>query len=186
MSIKVGLCVLPFLFACGGGSKPVEKPVVADKITEPAPPPPEPEKPPEPEPPKMLYAKAVLTPVKGAKIAGGVVSFSQQEGAEGAKVSTEIEGLKPGSYHVVIHEAAECGPNATKAGPAWPGQAAAPLTFKVTAEEPNLDASDIKLSLEGAAPVMGHVAVLHDDKKGKPGKAMACGPIEAVGNTPAE
>jgi hypothetical protein len=29
------------------------------------------------------------------------------------------------------------------------------------------------------------VVVLHDDRKGKPGKALACGILEAVGNTAA-
>lgn len=181
--------VVPLLVACGGASKPAKAPepmeAVVAEPTEPAAAA-EPAPAPEPEKPKTLFAKAVLAPVKGAKLTGGVVTFSQQQGGD-AKVTSEIEGLKAGTYHLVIHDNDTCGPNATQAGPAWAGAAAAPLMFKVGGEElGNLDESEVKLMLDGAAPIMGHVAILHDDKNGKPGKAMACGPIEAVGNTPSE
>ena len=33
------------------------------------------------------------------------------------------------------------------------------------------------LKVDGADTVAGKTLVLHDDKKGKPGKAVACGPI---------
>jgi hypothetical protein len=186
MRISVVSSVLWLLVACGGGTKPAKTPEPVEAVAAAPAAPPEPAAPPAPEKPKMLFAKAVLAPVKGARITGGVVTFSQQAGGD-AKVTSEIEGLKAGTYHLVIHDNDTCGPNATQAGPAWAGAAAAPLRFKVGGEElGNLDESEVKLMLDGAAPIMGHVAVLHDDKQGRPGKAMACGPIEAVGSTPTE
>jgi Cu/Zn superoxide dismutase len=166
--------------ACGGGGgkKQVEEapPPVVEKKEEP---PPAPE--PEPEPPKTLSAKAALTPVKGAKMAPGTVTFTQTEGQD-ATVTSEFSGLKKGTYHLVIHEGTECGPNATKAGPAWKGGESVKLSFQVGGDAPgNLDESGVKLMLGGAAPIVGQTLVLHDDKKGAPGKAMACGTIDAVG-----
>ena len=163
------------LIACGGGGTKEPTPPVA--------PPPapvvkaEPEPPPPPPPPKKFFAKAALTAVKGAKMAGATVSFAQTEG-EPTKVTTEIEGLKAGKYHVVIHEAAECGPNATKAGAAWPGGASVPLGFTVVKGAlGELDASGA-LPIDGDASIVGHTLVLHEDKKGAPGKAVACGKID--------
>jgi hypothetical protein len=168
------------LCACGGGKKQVEEP----------PPPPvekKPEEPPAPpEPaaaavPKSYSAKAAMTPVKGAKLEGGTVTFTQEEGSD-THVTSDFTGLKKGTYHVVVHDGTECGPNATKAGPAWKGGEAVKLMFKVGGGEPgNLDESGVKLMLGGAAPIIGQTLVLHDDKKGTPGKALACGTIDAVG-----
>src|SRR5262245_28429230 len=75
--------------ACGGSKKqaPAPPPPVAEKKEEPAEPPP-----PEPEKPKHLGAKAALTPVKGAKIDPGTVTF-EQDADSGAKVVSELSGL---------------------------------------------------------------------------------------------
>jgi len=167
-----------FIAACGGSKKPAAEspPPVADK-KEPAP-----EQPP-PEPPKPTHfsAKAALTPVKGAKIEAGTVTFEQDEGAD-TKVVSEFSGLKAGTYHLVIHEGSECGPNATKAGPAWKGATAAKMMFKAGKEQPgNISEEGIKLMVGGEAPIVGQTLVLHDDKKGAPGKALACGTIDKVG-----
>lgn len=172
------------LIACGGGGKketpvpvaPKPEPVVK---AEPEPPPP------PPPPPKKFSAKAALTAVKGAKMAGATVSFAQTAG-EPTKVTTEIEGLKPGKYHVVIHESAECGPNATKVGAVWPGGATAPLGFTVVKGAlGELDAS-VALAIDGDASIVGHTLVLHEDKKGAPGKAVACGTIDTAGDAAAD
>jgi hypothetical protein len=174
--------IIPFiacLAACGGGSKKqVEEPPppVVEKQVEP-----EPEPEPEPPPPRTFSAKAALTPVKGAKMAPGTVTFTQTEGSD-ASVSSELSGLKKGTYHLVIHEGTSCGPNATKVGPPWKGAEAVKLSFAVGGDAPgNIDESGVKLMLEGAAPIIGQTLVLHEDKKGAPGKALACGTIDAVG-----
>jgi hypothetical protein len=166
------------LIACGGGgSKEPAAPV--------APPPPpvvkaEPEPPPPPPPPKKFSAKAALTPVKGAKQTAATVSFAQTEG-EPTKVTTEIEGLKAGKYHFIIHESAECGPNATKAGAAWPGGASVTLGFTVVKGALGELDENVALPIDGDASIVGHTLVLHEDKKGAPGKAVACGTIDMAG-----
>lgn len=167
-----------FIAACGGSKKPAEQPPpVAKTEDKPAEPPP----PAEPPKPQHFGAKAALTPVKGAKMEAGTVTFEQDEG-EGTKVVSEITGLKNGTYHLVIHEGSECGPNATKAGPAWKGGAAVKLSFKVGKDQPgNLSEEGVKLMVGGDVPIVGQTLVLHDDKKGAPGKALACGTIDKVG-----
>jgi len=40
--------------------------------------------------------------------------------------------------------------------------------------------------LDGEHSVVGHTLVLHDDKKGKPGKAVACGAITSTDAVDAE
>ncbi len=172
-----------FLFSCGGDKKEVKAPVVPPPEpvvkAEPEPPPP-----PPPPPPKKFSAKAAMTPVKGAKIAAVTVSFAQTEG-EATKVTTEIEGLKPGKYHFVIHEAAECGPNATKVGAVWPGGASAPLAINVIKGALGELDESVTLPIVGDASIVGHTLVLHEDKKGAPGKAVACGTIDMAGDAPA-
>lgn len=170
---------------CGGSqAKPAEEPVTevkreAPSAGSPAEPPP-PAEPAEPAVEKPVSAKAALEPVKGAKQLPGTVTFTQSAGA--TSVTSDFTGLKKGTYHLVIHDGTECGPNATKAGEPWKGAEAVKLVFKVGGDEPgNLDESGIALSLDGAAPIIGQTLVLHDDKKGAPGKALACGTIDAVG-----
>jgi Cu/Zn superoxide dismutase len=174
------IVLMACVVACGGGGKKkVEEappPVVEKKVEEP-PPAPEPEPPPVP---KSYSAKAALTPVKGAKIEGGTVTFMQEEGSD-TKVSSDFSGLKKGTYHLVIHDGTECGPNGTKAGAPWKGGEAVKLMFKAGGDAAgNIDES-VKLMLNGAAPIVGQTLVLHDDKKGTPGKMLACGTIDAVG-----
>jgi len=47
-----------------------------------------------------------------------------------------------------------------------------------------MDALDVGavegVSLDGDGTIIGHTLVLHDDKAGKPGKALACGAIGVV------
>ena len=171
---------LACVVACGGGTKKqVEEapPQVVEKKAEEPAPPPEPEPPPVP---KSYSAKAAMTAVKGAKLDGGTVTFTQEDGSD-TKVSSDFTGLKKGTYHLVIHDGSECGPNATKAGAPWKGGEAVKLTFKVGGDsDGNIDES-VKLMLSGVAPITGQTLVLHDDKKGTPGKALACGTIDGVG-----
>ena len=109
-----------------------------------------------------------------------VVSFSQTEGELTSALSdTAFAGLKPGTYHLVIHESDECGKNATKAGAAWD---VAAIPMDITVEKGaagSLDLSGLDLMLDGESTIVGHALVLHGDKKGKPAKAVACGVIVA-------
>jgi Cu/Zn superoxide dismutase len=127
-----------------------------------------------------MAAKAALTPVKGAKQPPGVVTFTQ--GASGTNVTSDFSGLPRGRYHLVIHDGTECGPNATQAGAPWKGGEAVKLSFAVGGDEAgNIDESGVALMLDGVAPIVGQTLVLHDDKKGAPGKTLACGIIDSVG-----
>jgi hypothetical protein len=172
--------------ACGGKkSAPV-----APKEPEPEPapvaeaPPPAPAPAPEPPPPpapKAWKATAELTPVKGQKLKGATVTFAQTEGKPVAIGSTGwFEGIKSGKYHLVVHESADCGVNAAKAGKPL---AAVTTDMGFTAAK-GMDALDIGtvdgVQLDGDSTIVGHTLVLTDDKKGKPGKALACGPIAVV------
>ncbi|HEY5935150.1 MAG TPA: superoxide dismutase family protein [Kofleriaceae bacterium] len=196
MKIKLSAILFGVLFAAACGGKkadPVQpepmpaQPDPAAVAPEPAPAPtPEPAPVAEPAPPpapKMFKAKVELAPVKGAKMKAVAVSFTQEEGKP-TKVELQgaIEGLKPGKYHLVVHEAAECGPNATKAGKIWATTEATPVTLTAAKGAPAaLDTPEVQLNLDGDASIVGKTIVLHDDKKGKPGKAQACGAISADG-----
>ncbi len=175
--------------ACGGKKPEPAEPKETEPEPAPAPeakaapepePAPAPEPPPAPPAPKTLYAQAALVPVKGAKIKGATVTLTQ-EGDQPVAVASNgwFDGLKPGKYHLVVHEAADCGPNATKAGKPM---AAADVPFAATK---GMDALSIAqaatIQLQGDAAVIGHTLVLHADAKGKPGKALACGAIAAAG-----
>lgn len=177
-------------FAACGGSKPAPVSVEPPPVEE-APPPvmeePVPAAeaapevtPPPPPAPKVTKAKAELSPNKGQKFQPGVVMFSQTEGDATSQVSSPegFAGLKAGSYHLVVHTAADCGPNATKAGAPFPG-AEAPIAFTAEADSSAIDVPSAPLQLEGEKTVTGRVLVLHSDKRGKAGKALACGPITA-------
>ena len=173
--------------ACGGGSKKAAEPPKTEeaapteakaetkpeeKVEEKAP---EPAKPP---PPKMWHAKADLAPVKGAKVKPASVTFSQEEGKPTAVAAASIDGLKPGKYHLMVHESKDCGTNASKAGKVM---GSADVGFEVKKGTPgSVDEGGSALALGGDESVVGHALVLHDDAKGKPGKAEACGVITAV------
>ena len=175
------------LAACGGKKAAPVQPKEPEPEPEPAAPvaeakkapEPEPEPPPPPPPPpKALHAQAQLSPVKGAKLKGATVTFSQQEGQPVAVGSTGwFDGIKAGKYHLVVHEGADCGPHATKAGKAI---ATADMAFTAAKGMESLDVGQVaSIQIEGDAAIVGHTLVLHDDKKGTPGKALACGPITA-------
>ncbi|HTJ46173.1 MAG TPA: superoxide dismutase family protein, partial [Kofleriaceae bacterium] len=170
------LVLVSFLVACGGKAKPAAPtpPPPMDKEVEPVEDEKPDPKPPAPPPPKVWHAKAELAPVKGSKMKAATIAFSQTEG-ESVQIVTDtpIDGLKAGKYHLVIHEAASCGPNATKAGAAW--SAGAVDLDVAKGASGSVDQSDGDLMLDGEHSVVGHTLVLHDDKKGKPGKAVACG-----------
>jgi len=178
------------VIAACGGKKP--EPVEPKEPAEPEPaapvaeskkaPEPEPEKapePPPPPPPKSWHAEAALTPVKGAKLKAATITFSQTEGQPVSVGSTGwFDGIKAGKYHLVVHEAAACGANATKAGKAM---ASADIAFAAAKGMESLDVGKVEtIQLDGDGAIVGHTLVLHDDKKGKPGKALACGPIAAA------
>jgi Cu/Zn superoxide dismutase len=174
--------------ACGGKKPPPAEPKEPEPEPAPAPeakPAPEPEPAPAPEPPpapppKTLYAQAALVPVKGAKIKGATVTFTQ-EGDQPVAVASNgwFDGLKPGKYHLVVHESADCGPNATKVGKPM---GAADALFTATKGQDALGiAQAAQFQLQGDAAVVGHTLVLHADAKGKPGKALACGAIATAG-----
>jgi hypothetical protein len=176
------LAIIPALAACGGGSKKTEAPA-PEPVAEPEPAP-EPE-PPPPPPPKVWKASAALTTTKGYKVKPVEVAFEQTEGEATKITAASIEGLKVGTYHLVFHTGAECGPSATKAGPAWPANAATSLTIEVAKGAPvAIDLSNADVTLDGENSVVGHTLVIHEDKKGKLGKAVACGPIASADAAP--
>jgi hypothetical protein len=171
------------LAACGGSKPPPLKaqvipvepdpPPVVEAKPEPAPPVPEPAPPP---PPKTWHAQADLVPIKGIKIKAATVTFTQEEGQPAAVGSSGwFDGIKAGKYHLVVHEGTDCGASAVKAGKPM-GTASIPFAALkgTTSLEVNQAAA---IQLEGDAAVIGHTLVLHDDRKGKAGRALACGPI---------
>jgi Cu/Zn superoxide dismutase len=183
MKSHLVLAVVFGLAACGGGSKKTEAPA-PEPVAEPEPAP-EPE-PPPPPPPKVWRATASLTATKGYKVKPVEIALEQTEGEATKIIAASIEGLKVGTYHLVFHTGAECGPSATKAGPAWPATAALALTIEVAKGAPAVvDLSNADLKLDGDDSVVGHTLVIHEDKKGKLGKAVACGPI-ASADAPAD
>ena len=177
--------------ACGGKKPAPAQPTVPEDSDSDSPPPvaetkkpplepAEPPAPPPPPPPKSWHAKADLAPVKGAKIKAATVTFAQEEGQQVAVGSTGwFTGMKAGKYHLVVHEAAACGPNATKAGKPM---ASADIPFTATKGMDSLSVGNVAaIQLDGDGAIVGHTLVLHDDKKGKPGKALACGAIASGG-----
>lgn len=133
-----------------------------------------------PPAPKRWEAEATLAPVKGIKLAPAVVTLTQTEG-DGTRVMAELEGLKPGTYHLAIHTMTSCGKNATRAGAIWDEAAGGTVSVTVAkGSSASLDTIDVPLMLDGEASIVGHALVLHADKKGKPGKAVACGEIASA------
>jgi hypothetical protein len=172
--------------ACGGSKPPPAEPKEPEPEPEPAAeakptteaePAPAPEPPPAPAP-KTLHAQAQLAPVKGARIKGATVTFTQEGGQPVAVGSNGwFDGIKAGKYHLVVHEGADCGPNATKAGKPM---TADDVPFAATKGMDALSIPQVaQLQLQGDGAVIGHALVLHADAKGKPGKALACGAITA-------
>jgi pyruvate/2-oxoglutarate dehydrogenase complex dihydrolipoamide acyltransferase (E2) component len=131
----------------------------------------------EPEPaPKASKAQADLAPNKGVRIKGTTVTFTQQEGQPIAVASAGwFDGIKAGKYHLVVHQGADCGKNAAKTGKATEG---GDIPFTATKSTDSLSVDPVAtLQLEGDRAIVGHTLVLHEDKRGKPGKALACGTI---------
>jgi Cu/Zn superoxide dismutase len=174
--------------ACGGKKpEPKEPAEPKEAAAEPAPaaetkpaeaePPPAPEPPPPPTP-KTWHAQAQLAPVKGAKLKGATVTFTQQEGGPVSVASTGwFDGIKAGKYHLLVHQNSDCGANATKAGKPISG---ADIPFAAAKGMDALAVDQVAtIQLDGDTAIVGHTLVLHDDKRGKPGKALACGAIAA-------
>jgi hypothetical protein len=172
--------------ACGGKKAapvaPQEPEPETAPVAETTPEPPAEPAAPPPPPPKEWKATAELTPVKGQKIKGATVTFAQTEGQPVAVGSTGwFEGIKSGKYHLVVHESPECGANAAKAGKPMAATAAAPIGFTAAKGMDALDVGTVEgVSLDGDSTIIGHTLVLHEDKGGKPGKALACGAIGVV------
>jgi len=182
--MTAALLTLSLVAACGGdGKKPSTK-----KASKAHAPDPEEYEEPESEPPpkakrkpKQVYAKAALTPVKGSKLRPALVSFSQRKGDDTNIESDSLRGAKPGTYWLVLHDGDSCGQNATKAGPPWSGAADTKLRIVIGKDRTGgLEATEAAFALTGDAGAVGHTLVLHEDKKGKAGKALACGVIEEV------
>jgi len=183
------------LAACGGkrpGAEEPKEPAESEEV-EPEPaaaataagekaPAPEPEPapaPPPPPPPKSWRAQAALTPVRGSRIKAATVTFAQQEGQPVTIASSGgFAGIRAGKYHLVVHQAAACGPNASKAGKAMAG-ASVGFTAAKGMDALEVTGSEV-MQLAGDAAIVGHTLVLHDDKRGKPGRSLACGPIAAA------
>jgi hypothetical protein len=140
------------------------------------------EEPPPPPPPQHFSARAELAPLKGVKMSPTAVMFFQTEG-EHTQVQAEspFDGLKAGTYHLVIHEGDECGKNAATVGPEW--ELSSGIALKIVATKKaaaTLAESTVDLMLYGEDTVVGRTLVLHADKRGAAGKAVACGPITSA------
>jgi len=175
--------------ACGGKKPAPEPPKEPEPATAPvaeappaAAPAPAPQpapEPPAPPAPKTWHAHAQLNPVKGAKIKGALVTFAQQEGQPVAVGSTGwFDGIKPGKYHLIVHDGAACGPNASKVGKPMAG---ADIAFTAAKDMEGLEIAQVNgLQLDGTTAIVGHTLVLREDRRGKAGKMLACGPIAAT------
>jgi hypothetical protein len=170
--------------ACGGSKPQTAKPKAIP--LEPDPPPvaeakPEPAPAPEPPPPppKTWHAEAELAPLKGVKIKTTTITFTQEEGQPAAIASNGwFTGIKAGKYHLVVHEGTDCGPAAAKAGKPM-GTATIPFAAAKTTTALEVSQA-VPVQLDGDGAVVGHALVLHEDKKGKAGRALACGAIRMV------
>ena len=148
----------------------------ADPPTTPPAPTPEPTPPPPPAP-TVFKAKADMAPVKGVKIKPQTITLQQEQGKGSTVTGGWFEGLKKAKYHFVVHEKGDCAANATKVGPAFAGAGESKVTMDASKDQTNIDHSGLSWPLEGDTSVVGKALVLHEDKKGKPGKAVACGVI---------
>ena len=161
-----------FLAACGGSAPnqaPVEpvKPVEKEQEAPPPPPAKEPE-------PVILHAKAEMTPAKGSKLEAFVVGFMQRQGDNALVLADLPVGVKAGTYRYVIHAGGECG----KPGAAWAETKDVELKLVVLEDLTGaIENTEVAAHLDGEQSLVGHTLVLHEDKKGKPGKVLACGPI---------
>ena len=167
------------LVACGGASAPKQAPVepVKPVVTEDAPPP---APPPEKEP-TILHAKAEMTPAKGSKLEPFVIAFMQREGDNALVLADLPVGVKAGTYHYVIHDGADC----AKPGPPWAETKDVSLKLVVLADLTGaLENTELAAHLDGEKALVEHTLVLHEDKKGKPGKAVACGTIKPSDGAP--
>ena len=138
--------------------------------------------PPTTPPAKMFAAQVELAPLKGQKLKAVTIKFQQEEGKPAsASAESALEGMKAGKYHLVIHEAAECGTDGKKAGKIWDATASAPITVEIKKDQPNtIEASDVAFNLDGDQSITNRTLVMHEDKAGKPGKAIACGVVTKI------
>lgn len=168
--------------AAAGGGEDMGGGATAE--TPPADTPPAAEQPPPPPPPKTFSASVAVAPSKGSKAKATTVTLSQEEGKP-ASVSGSVEGLKPGKYVWMVHEG-DC----KKPGKPFAATESATIAMEITKEAPTGQVSGEQAwSLDGEQSVVGKILVLHEMKKDKPGKALACGPIasgEAAPAAPAE
>jgi hypothetical protein len=167
------------LVACGGGSAPKKAPVEPVKpVVREEPPPPAP--PPEREP-VILHAKAEMAPTKGSKLEPFVVGFMQREGDNALVLADLPVGVKAGTYHYVIHDGADC----AKPGAPWAETKDVMLKLVVLPDLTGaLENTELAVHLDGEQALVEHTLVLHEDKRGKPGKAVACGTIKASDGAP--
>ncbi|HVV86031.1 MAG TPA: hypothetical protein VHE35_23385 [Kofleriaceae bacterium] len=177
--------IIPALVLAGcGGSKPKPAtPAPVDPMpattpaveeTEPAPAP-DPEPPP---PPQQWQASAELVPIKGVKMPSFQIAFVQTEGeSTHVRSAAAIEKLKKGSYHLVVHQGTDCGAKAAKAGVAMVDLTESNLLVATKTDMPSVDLENGATPLDGEGSIVGHALVLHADKHGKIGSAVACGII---------
>lgn len=124
----------------------------------------------------MVMVSVPMAPVSGSKMKPIEVSLKQVDDATTVTAGF-FQGLKPGLYHFVVHDKGDCSHKAARAGKAWAGAAALDLSMKIDASGGNIDESGLPIKV---VDLGGHALVLHADKKGKPGKAVACGVIPAA------
>ena len=187
-SMKLRAFLLASLFACGGKSQsapptlppdPVQAPepsaeVMPPQTPEPAPQPDVPLEPPAPAAaPKVTSAQVELAPIAGnAKMKPVMITIEQTEGQPAKIAEVEIEGLRPGKYQLLVHDAASC-KDSSKIPTAEPSNQ---ILVEVTKDAPGkLPATELDMKLEG--DLIGKTLVLHELRAGTPGPAQACGAI---------
>ena len=179
-ALPIAMSAIVLLSGCGGGASTTQGPTVKTKAAAGGEAEPEEREPEEKlRRPKRIYAKAALSPVRGSRLKRILVSFTQRGNADTTVETGAFTNAMPGTYWLVIHDGSACGANASKAGPVWPGADVMRVVIRRDLSG-GLETTELDLSLDGDAGAISHALVLHDDKKGKPGKALACGVIEEV------
>lgn len=170
------------LVACAGGTtaKPVAPTPPAPPATpavEPVAPVPAPA-PPPPPPPTEWRATAQLAPLAGGKLAPVAVVFLQAEGeSTSVRSPAALDQLAAGRYHLTIHEGSTCDPRARQIGALRVDLSADAPMVATRHAAPSIETNSRAIVLDGADSIVGHTLVLHADRRGQPGKPVACGVI---------
>jgi hypothetical protein len=118
------------------------------------------------------------------------LTIEQTEGQPAKIAEVSIEGLRPGKYQLVVHDASACGVVTPKVDPSAAPIAKAPgeaVIVEVGKDGPGIvPATDVAVVLEGTGSIIGKTLVLHEERAGKLGAGQACGAIVSKVDMPAD